>query len=343
MKELLELTAELCALPGISGDEGAVSAYLMERLSGCCDCTLDPLGNLICHKKGRSATGKKILLTAHMDEVGFILTHITEEGMLRFSPVGGVDAKVVAGKTLYVGKDRVPGVVGIKAIHHQTAEERKTPLDYDGLYLDIGAKDKAQAGQVVRLGDTVVFHGPVEPFGSHGLLGKAIDDRAGCAVLARLLLREDLPCDLTAVFTVQEETGCAGAKVAGNALLPDISLVLETTTAADLADVPADQQVCRLGAGPVVSFMDGGTLYDRDLYALALQIAAERRLPLQVKEKVSGGNESRSLQVAGAGSQVLVLSLPTRYLHSPSCVCDRRDLAGMEDMTLALLEALSCS
>lgn len=332
---MTELVRKLCALRGASGNEDAVREAIIEEIRDHCTYEVDALGNLIAYKKGARPARKKLLLSAHMDEVGFIITAVESDGLLRFSPVGGIDPAVVVGKHVLVGEKEIHGVVGIKPIHLCEKDERDTVPKMTDLSIDIGARDAEEARKAVCVGDYAVFDSPVRPLGDGFLCGRALDDRAGCAVLIELI-RSPLPADCVFAFTVQEETGCTGGKTAAYTVEPEIGIVVETTTAGDLpgSEVP----VCKLGNGPVVSFMDRGTVYTRELYRAALDTAAEKGIPCQVKEGVSGGNESRSVQGARAGAQVLAVSAPCRYLHSPSCLLKSSDLEAMPRLLSALME-----
>lgn len=335
MLGLQETIKMLTALPGVSGDEDAVRNAIAAQLADCCDLRTDPLGNLIAFRKGRMAPQKCLLLSAHMDEAGFIITRIEDSGLLRFAAVGGIDSRVVLGKTVLVGEKQLPGVIGAKALHQLEEKEKETPAKIDDLYIDIGAENREQAEAEVQPGDRAVFDAPFFRFGDGKLLAKALDDRAGCAMLIHLA-QQDLLYDCTFTFTVQEETGCTGGVTAGYAVQPDIAVAVETTTASDIAGVPDDKTVCQLGGGPVISFMDRGAIYDRELYRLALSTAKRLGIPAQTKEGIYGGNESRSLQVAGRGARILAVSLPCRYLHSPSCVVQESDI----EHTFQLLKSL---
>ncbi len=332
---LNELIFDLTALPGVSGAEEPVRRYIEEKLQGRCAYTVDNLGNLIACKKGRKTPAKKVLLSAHMDEVGLIIKHLDEDGMLRFDTVGGISPEVLAGKRVYVGEKLLPGLVGIKAIHQQKTEERTAPPSVEQLYIDIGAHSREEAGALVRLGERAQFAHNYAQLGEGFVRAKAIDNRAGCAILLQLLLEES-EYDFTAAFTVQEETGCTGAKTAAYAVGADISIVAETTTAADIPGNEGAKRVAVLGQGPVLSFMDRGTVYDMGLFRLAQQAAAEEGIPCQVKTQVAGGNESRSTQTAGSGARVAAVSIPCRYLHSQAVVMQQQDA---ED-TLRLIRAL---
>ena len=326
MRELLK---ELCALNGVSGDEGAVRDFIRTQAEPYADSIrTDALGNLIVFKKGKKATGNRLLLAAHMDEVGLIITRATEDGFLKFDFVGGVDRRVVLGKPVELGPDRVPGIVGMKAIHMLSAEERKKVPKTDSLYLDIGAASREEALSKVPLGTYGAFVGEPEERGDGFLKSKAIDDRVGCAILLELL-KEDLPLDVTFAFTAQEEVGTRGAFAAAFSVTPEVALVLETTTAADSPAVEEHRKVCAPGKGPVISYMDGGTIYDRGLFEDLRSLAEDNGIPWQTKEYIAGGNDARTIQRSRAGVLVAALSAAVRYLHAPASV---GSLADFEDM-----------
>ena len=281
---MLERLNTLCTLNGVSGDEDAVRDFIREEAKPYADSLrTDALGNLIVLKKGKKSGGPRLLLCAHMDEVGVIVTRATDEGFLKFDFVGGVDRRVAIGKPVVLGPEKVPGVIGLKAIHLVSREEEKKVPKTDALYLDIGAADKEEALSKVPLGTCGAFVGPPEELGDGLLKAKAIDDRVGCAVMLELL-KEDLPLDVTFAFTAQEEVGTRGAFGAAFSVSPDIALVLETTTAADLPGVEGARRVCAPGKGPVISYMNGGTIYDRELFRTLCRLAEEHGIPWQTKE-----------------------------------------------------------
>jgi endoglucanase len=308
--DLIQTIRTLADIPGVSGDEGKVREAILAMIRDSVDrVEIDPLGNLIVFKRGKRTPKNRILLSAHMDEVGFIITHVEESGLLRFEAVGGIDSRVVVGKAVEVGDNRIYGVIGTKALHQTEEKDREEPLKLDKLYIDIGAKSAAEAGALISPGDRAIFYSEFREFGDGNLLSRALDDRAGCALLVELI-RGELPFDCAFSFTVQEETGCTGAVTAAYTVQPDIAIAVETTTASDIAGVESGKEVCRLGGGPVVSFMDRGTVYDNRLFRLAMDTAKRHGIPAQVKEGIFGGNESRSLQVAQGGARTLAISLP---------------------------------
>ena len=338
MREFLENLKALCALDGVSGDEDRVRDFIRRQAEPWAETVrTDALGNLIVHKRGRKPAGNKLLLCAHMDEVGLIVTRATEDGFLRFDFVGGVDRRVALGKPVVLGPNKIPGVIGMKAIHMLSAEERKKVPKTEALYLDIGAADKEEALSKVPLGTYGAFVGEPEELGDGLLKAKAIDDRVGCAILLELL-KEDLPLDVTFAFTAQEEVGTRGAFGAAFSVTPEAALVLETTTAADLPGVEGARRVCAPGRGPVISYMDGGTIYDRSLFETLRRLAEERQIPWQVKEYIAGGNDARTIQRSKAGVRVAALSAAVRYLHAPASVGSLSDFEDMLKLTRAFLE-----
>lgn len=335
---MLNLLKQLCALSGVSSWEDEVRDFIRTQAQPWADSIrTDPIGNLIVFKKGAKSTGNQLLLSAHMDEVGLMVKRIEEDGSLRFDTVGGIDRRVLLGKRVFVGADRIPAVVGSKPIHLTSREERKQLPKLDQLYLDIGAKDRAEAEQLVSLGDVAAFAPEWVEFGDGMLKAKAIDDRVGCAILLELL-KEDLPLDVTFAFTAQEEVGTRGAFGAAFSVTPEIALVLETTTAADLPEIEGARRVCAPGKGPVISYMDGGTIYDRELFETLRRLAEEGSIPWQTKEYIAGGNDARTIQRSKAGVRVAALSAAVRYLHAPASVGSIGDFGQMLTLTRAFLE-----
>lgn len=329
---MLNTVKTLCALSGVSSWEDEVRTYLIEQARPYADeIRIDVLGNLIIFKKGAKSTGNKLMLCAHMDEVGVIIKSITEEGYLKFGCVGGIDRRVLLGKKLLIGTKKVVGVIGLKAYHLVSADEEKKIPKLEELYIDIGAKDKDAAEALVELGDIGVFHSGCVEFGDGMLKAKAIDDRVGCAVLLKLLQR-DLPMDCTFAFTAQEEVGTRGAFGATFSVTPEIALVVEGTTAADSPDMEPHRQVCFPGRGPVIPFMDGGTIYDRALFERLRDLAEAKGIPWQTKHYISGGTDAGAIQRTKAGVRVCAISAAVRYLHAPASVASIKDFDAMLDL-----------
>ena len=336
---MLKHLEALCHLCGASGNEQEVRAYIQQAVGGLGECTVDPLGNLLVLRRGRKRPEKKLMLSAHMDEVGMIVTSIRSDGSLTFGAVGGVDPSVMIGRQVLVGDDRLPGVIGAKAVHKLTAAQRDQAPTCDMLSIDIGAADADQAKRYIRPGDFVHFLPNYRIFGDGMIASKALDDRAGCAILLDLLEREP-EYDTWFAFLVQEEVGLRGAMTAAHTIAPDYAIVLETTTASDIPDVSGAKRVCALGAGAVVSFMDRSTLYDRELYRLAFASAEAEQIPVQTKTMIAGGNDSGAIHISGKGVRTLAISAPCRYLHSPSCVLAYRDLCACAQLAGAMMKRI---
>lgn len=334
---MLETLKTLCSLQGASGREDAVRDYLIERIGLHAEYEVDALGNLLVHKKGAQRAKKKVMLAAHMDEVALIITYITEDGYLKFSPVGGIDPRVLFGRSVFVGDQKLPGVIGAMPVHLLEKDDLKKIPDFEKLYIDIGASSADQAKEAVHLGDIAYFDSPFMPFGERRIKAKALDDRAGCAILSEMI-ESDLPFDLDFAFTVQEEVGLRGAGAAAFRLDPDYAIVVETTTAADIAGVQPHKRVCALGKGAVVSFMDKSTLYDRRLYDFAFSLAERKNIRCQTKTLVAGGNDAGAIHKSRGGVKTITVSVPCRYLHTPSCVIEEGDLYDTADLVRALAQ-----
>ena len=335
---MIQNLEKLCSISGISGREKAVSAEIEQQIKGYCEYHYDNLGNLIAVKKGKKAAKHKVMISAHTDEVGMIVTSITSDGMLRFAPVGGIDSRVLIGRSVRVGEN-LYGVIGTKAVHLQSVEERKTAVKSDDLFIDIGAMDKEDALKYISLGESVCFDSPFVAFGNGFLKGKAIDDRFGCALMIRMI-QSELEYDTTFAFCVQEEVGLRGAKAAAYTVNPDFAIVCEATTAADVADVPENKKVCKLGDGAVVSYMDHRTVYDKELYDLAFSTAQEHQIACQTKTMVAGGNDAGAIHTSRGGVRTMAISIPCRYLHSPSCVIQKQDMESCYQLVRLMAERI---
>lgn len=327
-----ELLLKLCTIPAVSGREEKLTEFILGELNGFCETKVDRLGNIICFKKGKKRPVRKVVVDAHTDEVGIIATSITSDGFVKFDTVGGIEEAVMLCRSVTF-ENGVRGVVGMKPVHLSSADERKKYPDKSALYIDIGASSREEAAALIRLGDTAVFDSEPMLMGDR-IKARAIDDRAGVAVMLSLL-KQEAEYDFYATFTVQEEVGTRGAQTAAFGLEPEVALLLEATTAADLEGVSEDKRVCVLGEGPAVSFMDKGNLYTRALYDLAISCGEK----CQPKAYVSGGNNSRAFALSREGASTLAISLPCRYIHSPSCVADLTDLSAMLTLVKRLLEA----
>ncbi len=332
---MINLLKRLCERGGTSGREEAVRDFVLSEISDFCKAEVDKNGNIICFKKGKKSSSKRIMLDAHMDEVGIIATSITDDGFVKFATVGGIDTASLLSKSV-VFENGARGVIGLKPVHLSSAEERKKLPKTDSLYIDIGAENREEAEKLIALGDTAVFDSEFSVLGDRTVKAKALDDRAGVSVLIGLLKQES-EYDFYATFSVQEEVGLRGAGTATFTVDPEIAIVLEATTAADLEGVSPENTVCSLGEGPAVSFMDKATLYDRDLYEKALKSG----IKCQPKAAVAGGNNAGAIHLTKSGVPTLSISLPCRYIHSASSVADLSDLENMSLLARRMIELLA--
>lgn len=330
----------LCELNGTSGREDAVRTFLIAHLPKDASYTVDALGNLIVEKRGAKRAESKVMLASHMDEVGLIITYITEDGFLRFACVGGIDSRALFGKAVRVGEQGISGVIGGKAVHQLTKDEKNTVPEAEDLLIDIGARTKTEAESLVSLGDNAYFDSEYIEFGDGFIKSKAIDDRAGNLIMLEML-QSDLPYDMTFCFTVQEEIGTRGAAAVTDTVAPDYAIVLESTTASDLPDVSGYRQVCKTGGGAVVGFMDRGTVYDKSLYDLAFRLAKENDIPCQTKTMVAGGNDASAIHKAAGGVKTVAISVPCRYIHSASCVAKKEDIDSVARLARVLSKTLA--
>lgn len=330
---MTELLKNLCMIDGTSGDENTVRDFIISEIKDFCEYKVDNLGNIIAFKKGKKTPSKRVMIDAHLDEVGLIITSVTSDGFLRFTTVGGINTEVMLCRNVFIN-GKTNGVIGMRPVHLCSGDSAKKLPSPDSLYIDIGAKSKEEALKVVSLGDRAVIKGDYYQNGDM-ILSKALDDRVGCAVLCALL-KEESEYDFYASFSTQEEVGLRGARVAAFSIEPHSAIVLEGTTAADIADVPSDKKVCVLGDGVAVSFMDGTTVYDREYYNLALNSG----LRVQTKAAVAGGNNSGAIHLSKQGARTVTLSVPCRYIHSNSSVCNINDIYAQKDLAKYMLKAI---
>ncbi len=338
---------------GVSSAEDEVRKIILEAAQPHADeWRLDTMGNLFVTRKARPAASDRLLrvmVTAHMDEVGFMISKIKKDGQLKFKPVGGFDRRVLLGKPVVVGKDRLPGVIGLKPIHLLDSGQYDKVDEIDSMYIDIGANDDKANGKV-EIGDFATFAtrfqylgGPSDHSSTEGRVkGKAFDDRGGCAILLELL-KADYPIDLVAVFTVQEEIGLRGARVAAYATQPDLAFILECTAADDLPD-PEDETkkdgFPRLGEGPAITVMDRSFIADRRLVDLLIETAEAEGLTHQFKRPGVASTDAGAVHLARQGVPSVAVSIPARYIHAPAAILDLTDFWNTVKLMRATLQQL---
>ena len=335
----IALLKKLCLADGISGDEGKVRDIIIEEIKDFAEYQIDNLGNLIVHKKGKARAKSRLMLSAHMDEVGLMVTDVTSNGYLKFDEVGGIDRRVIVGRQVTVGENKIRGVIGVKPIHLCKGDDSKNIPEYSDMYIDIGADSLEEALAVVNYGDSVHF---VSEFieNRNTVNVKAIDDRFGCYVLIELI-KSELEYDMDFAFVVQEEVGLRGSKTAAYTLDPEFALVIETTTSAEIPEIDAHKQVCTIGGGAVISVMDRRTIYDKELVNLAFDIAGKNGINAQYKRAVAGGNDAGAIHQSRGGVRTLAISLACRYLHAPSTVASKEDCESVLELTREMCKVIA--
>ena len=337
MDEKLKLLEKLSLVFGPSGCENDVADVIEEEIRPYVkDIRRDKIGNLIAFVPGRSSE-KKLMISAHMDEVGFMISDITESGMLRFEAIG-IDPRVLCGKNVSIkplghGRSQlVKGIIASKAIHLMEKDDREKATPVSKMLIDIGARSREEAAELVSVGDYATFDAPFFLFGEDDrmICAKAIDDRAGCSaqceIIKTLATENIVPAfDTYFAFTTREETGISGARSAAYAIDPDYAIVLESTAIGDIQDAPSEMKVAFCGKGPTISLMDRGTVYPPEFTSFAYSLAEKAGIKCQYKQYVSGGNDAAKIHKVRDGVRTLALSLPCRYLHTPSNVIDSRD------------------
>jgi putative aminopeptidase FrvX len=330
---LLERLSNACA---ISGDEGEVRAIVLEQVRPHADeVKVDALGNVLVTRQGQGDHRLRVMIAAHMDEVGFMLTHEEdkEEGIFRFDTVGGLDARQLAGKPVWIGRKHVPGVIGAKPIHLTTPDERKQSISLETLRIDVGPGNNGK----VKVGDRATFATTFTRIGP-SLRAKALDDRLGVATLIEIIKNAPSNIDLLAAFTVQEEVGLRGASVAAYTFDPKLAVVLDSTPANDLPAWDGStnfQYNTRLGAGPAIYLADRATLSDPRLIRHFVDTAEAVGIPYQFRQPGGGGTDAGAIHKQRAGIPSISISVPGRYLHTAAAIVRLSDWKN----TLALVHA----
>lgn len=326
---------DLSLLRATPGREEAVRQHLLDTaVPEGATVIVDPMGNLLVGR-GLKKKGPVLFMAAHMDEVGFLVTSHEADGTLRFRPSGGVDPRVVVGKPVLVGDEPIPGVIGVGPAHLARGEDLK-PFTYDDLWIDIGARDGAEARRLVPPGSMVTFDTPFTEQG-RTVQGKAFDDRSGCATAVAALTAE-VESPVWVGFTVQEEIGLRGARIAARRIQPDYFVTLEGTVAADVPGSEGGRHVSSVHGGPVLSVVDRSAISDRSFSQAIRRLAADIGVPCQDRRTMGGSNDAAEMWPEGA--TIASISLPCRYIHSPSAVTGRDDLDNTAKLARAVASTI---
>jgi putative aminopeptidase FrvX len=321
--EILDLLRELSDAFGVSGFEDEVRETIRDRIAPYVDETIvDPLGSLIATRQGRD--DRVLMLDAHMDEIGFIVKWIDDNGYLRFVPIGGWDERIVPAHRVEIltrSGEKQHGVIGTAPPHILSSEERKTPIPMDKMFVDVGATSRQEVADMgIRIGDPFTIHYPFTELRRGYVTGKAFDDRAGCGVLiecARRLAEHDVPMKTVFAFVFGEELGLRGARTAAYRIDPDLAVAVEGTIGADMPGVPEENQPVRLGRGPAISVADRTIVVSRRVIQALEAVAEEGAIPYQYKLPAYGGTDAGAIHLARGGVLTGVVSVPCRFIHSP--------------------------
>jgi len=343
--KLVEALEKLSNANGVTGREAEVRELMKKYLKPYVDETReDRLGNLIAFKKGNK-DAPTVMLAAHMDEVGLMIKNIKKKGFLQFAKVGGIDDRVLLAQKVIVHTDKGPltGVIGSKPPHIQTEEERKKVIDADRLFIDVGAKDKEEAEKMgVQVGDVVSFDTKFVQIGENVVLGKALDDRVGCAMMIETLRRlQKVDCNVYAVGTIQEEVGLRGATIAAFQVEPDVGIALDATVAGDMPGVEEGKAPAKMGEGPVVTVADAGLIAHPKVLRLLIDSAKENKIPYQLETGIRGSTDAARISLSREGVPSGVISVAARYIHSPAAILNLDDVEKTVKLAVAAIENVS--
>jgi putative aminopeptidase FrvX len=334
----LALLRRLCTAVATPGDEGEVRQIVLEQLKGVVkDIRVDSLGNVLASRVGQGGRRLRVMLDAHMDEVGFMIVADAGDGLYEFTPVGKLDARGVAGKAVVVGRKHTPGVIGARAIHFSTTEDLKRPISMDALRIDLGPGGKTALGSRGSFAPNFQRVGP-------SLISKALDNRLGVSILVELLKRAPSRIDVLAAFTVQEEIGLRGAQVAAYHFKPDLAIVIDATPAHDLPmqrDGENSFYNSKLGRGPAVYVSNASAIDDPRLVRFVIETATRAGIAFQVRQPGGGGTDAGAIQRAVDGVPVISISVPHRYPHAAASVARIQDWHQTYSLLLAVLQRIT--
>ncbi len=346
MDQTLEMLRELTQAPGVPGQERAVRQVMQRYLEPLGELVTDNIGGIACRKVG-NPDGPNILVAGHLDEIGFLVTRITDEGFLKFQTLGGWLSQMMLAHRVdvYTRQGPIHGVIGSKPPHLQTPEERKKLIDIKEMYIDIGASSKEEAESWgVRRGDQVVPHSPFTVMRNEQLLlTKAWDNRVGCAVAIEVLrmLQEETHANIVyGGANVQEEVGLRGARTMANLVEPDISFAIDTGIAGDTPGITPDEASAKMGQGPVLLIYDASMIPHTGLRDLLIDVAEEENISLQYDRMAMGGTDAGAFHISGRGVPSLAIGVPTRYIHSHNAILHLEDLRNTARLIVAVCKRL---
>jgi endoglucanase len=342
---LVDVLEKLSDANGVTGREDQVRLLMKKYLKPYVDeITEDKLGNLIAFKKGKK-DAPTVMVTAHMDEVGLMIKNIKKKGFLQFTKIGGLDDRILVAQNVVVHTDKGPlhGVVGSKPVHIQKEEERRKVMEADKLFIDIGAKNKEEAEKMgVQVGDVASFDTKFVQLGNGAVLGKAFDDRVGCAMLVEVLRKlPKVDCNLYVVGTIQEEVGLRGATIAAFQIKPDLGIAVDASVAGDMPGVEEGEAPAKMGDGPVVTVADAGLIAHPKVLRLIVDCAKQSKISYQLETGVRGATDAARIALSRDGVPSGVVSVPVRYIHSPAAILDMDDVEKAVDLVVSVIVNVS--
>ncbi|WP_414468752.1 M42 family metallopeptidase [Methanobacterium sp. ACI-7] len=340
MSDLLE---KLSNAPGVSGFEGEIRKIMTEELTGHVDeIETDGLGNLIAVKKG-SGKGKKIMLAAHMDEIGLMVRHIDKEGFVKFTKIGGINDQMLLNQEVYIHSEEgiVLGVIGAKPPHRMKAAEKRKVVEYENMFIDIGAANKEEAEKLVGVGYPITIKHEFSKLQSNLVTGKAFDNRVGCYVLVEAMKRAKTDATIYGVGTVQEEVGLKGAKTSAYRINPDLAIALDVTISGDHPGIKFEEAPAKINGGPAIILTDAsgrGLITHPTVKRLLIDAADEEDIPYQLEVSEGGTTDATAIHLTREGIPTGVLSVPTRYIHTPVEVVSLDDIENTIKLLVAAIE-----
>ncbi len=342
MKQLLE---KLSNASGVSGFEDEVRNLMLEELKGHVDdLDVDNMGNLIATKNGKP-DGKKVMLAAHMDEIGLMVRYIDKEGFIKFSKLGGINDQMLLNQEVYIHSngEQILGVVGSKPPHRMKAAEKKKPVQYENMFIDIGASDKEDAEEMVNVGDPITIKQKFAELKNDLVMGNAMDNRVGCAIMVEVMKRARSDATIYGVGTVQEEVGLKGARTAAYRINPDMALALDVTISGDHPGMKEEDAPAKAGKGPCIILTDAsgrGIITHPQVKELLIQVAEEEEIPYQLEVSEGGTTDATAIHLTREGIPTGVISPPSRYIHTPVSVVNIQDVENAVKLILAVLNRL---
>lgn len=339
--EILEKLSNACS---VAGREDEVRNLMKKFLKPYVDeVREDRLGNIIGIKEGKK-NAPKVMLAAHMDEIGLLVKTISKEGFLQFAKIGGIDDRILLAQkvTVYTEKGALHGIIGSRPPHIQKEEERKRVISYDELFIDVGAESQEQARKMgVKIGDPVGFDIKFAKVGRDIVIGKALDDRVGCAVIIEAMKQlKKTECTIYAVGTVQEEVGLRGAATAAFGICPDVGIALDVTVAGDVPGVKEVEAPIKLNKGPSIEIADAGLITHPKVLRLLVDAAEENKIPYQLETGLPGSTDAARISLTREGVPSGVISVPTRYIHSPTALLSLKDTENAVKLTIAAIQKI---